>query len=246
MDVPLGIIGGNVVQGEEHLARLFEALTDDEPQASTATEGAVRTLIDQTAVYSPESERQAVTILITDGSPTACVDEDAETEAKELNQMLVAHFLERGIPSFIIGMDGADAELLEALALGAGSRPHLAHCLPQHTECSYYSVGSGEPEVFNEALNAIRSEAVSCSFAVARHDVEDWPLAEWELRLVLEEGSTPEVLERVAGIDACVRDDQYWVELPDVGGATIELCASTCGRRGQDDVVELILGCTGE
>lgn len=245
MDVPLGIIGGDF-QGDEHLARLYEALTDDEPQAATATEGAVRTLTDQTHSYSPESERQAVAILITDGSPTACVDVDAETEALELNGLLVEHFHDRGVPSFIIGMDGADAELLENLAEGAGSRPHSVHCLPMHTVCSYYSVGSGEPEVFTEALNAIRSEAVSCSFVVARKDVEDWPLAGWKLSLVLDEDSTPELLGPVSGIEACTGEDEYWVELPSTGTATVQLCPSTCERRTEDSSVELVLGCSSE
>lgn len=246
MDVPFNVIEAGDTNG--HLAALHAALTDDAPDGGfTFTEGAVLTLIDQTSTHVPTGARRAATVLVTDGSPTGCLAAMATENAEmvELNALLRAHYQDNDIPNFIIGMDGADADLLEALAVDAGAALHTDNCLPDHTECSYYSVGNGDPAVFIQALESIRGQAVGCEYAVPRADIGVSVLDSLAVKYKQEATADVELLERVSSEAECVADVQYWVDTSGVDDAIVKLCPNTCDRRGPETTVELELACEG-
>jgi hypothetical protein len=245
MDVPFGLIEPGDTNG--HLAALNAALANDDPAGrSTATEGAVDTLIEQTTLHVPASSRRAVSILITDGEPSLCFDSgDATTEMQELNALLLTHYQTNDIPSYVIGMDGASGPLLEALAVGVGATPHTDNCLGGAVECSYYSVGAGDPAVFIAALESIRGEAVGCEYTVPQASVGLSVLDSLEVKFTEDVASGPELLERVADELSCSADTQFWIDVSGVDGPVIKLCPETCSRRGPETAVDLSLACEG-
>lgn len=243
MDVPFNVIEAGDANG--HLGALFTALSDDGPRNNTFTEGAVLTLIDQTTSHVPTGSRRAVTVLVTDGSPTGCLTGAADAEMVELNALLKAHYQDKDIPNFIIGMDGAAGDLLESLAVDAGALLHTDNCLPGHSECSYYSVGDGDPAVFIQALEAIRGQAVGCEYTVPKADVGVSVLDSLTVKYKQDIASDAEVLQRVGSEADCVADVQYWVDTSGADEAIVKLCQNTCDRRGPETTVEMELACEG-
>src|SRR5690606_18382667 len=113
------------------LQTIEDALNDDIPDGYTHTEAAIKTLIAESSAHTPTGTRKTIAILITDGDPWGC-----EEDLDDLNGMMVDHYNNAGIPTFVIGMTGVSAGNLEELAVNAGAAPHTNYCMSGDDECS--------------------------------------------------------------------------------------------------------------
>lgn len=244
LDVPFGLIEAGDANGQ--LANLVTELNNDNPDGGTPTERAVEALILETGDHVPTGTRRTIGILITDGVPTSCTNgNSAFEEMQELNALLVDHYEDNGIPTFVIGMDGVDEDNLEALAVGAGAAIHAEHCIPGDTDCSYYSVGDADPAVFMAALASIRESVLGCEYTVPSADVGVENLATLEVQFTPEVGEDPVTLTRVEDEAACAGDEEYWVDFPAGEDPIIKLCPDTCDTRGNGASVDISLKCEG-
>lgn len=238
MAVDFGILETDDSNGQ--LESIEDALNDDDPDGSTNTEGAIDTLIAETSAHMPVGTRKTISVLITDGDPNGC-----EEDRDDLNAMLVDHYTATGIPTFVIGMDGVSSNNLEELAQNAGAAPHTNYCVSGDAECSYYSVGDGNPTVFMDALADIRSSVLGCEYAVPQADVGLSNLDTLEVKFTPNEGASEIILEQMASEGACSSDDQYWVDLSGGGDPIIKLCPATCDTRGDGAAIDISLKCEG-
>jgi hypothetical protein len=261
MDVPFGLIQAGDANGQLRLFR--DQLNTTSPTGDTYTEGAVRTLIEQTEAHIPGDARRTVAVLITDGSPSRCLGGSTEievgpselegaelerlqaAEVSELNALLQEHKENTGIPTFVVGMTGAVTKDLEGLAVNAGAERHPDYCLSPETECSYYSVGDGDPAVFVEALDTIRNVVVGCQYAIPAAETGLTRLETLEVKLTQNDSSAAVILQRVAHLAACTSAAQYWLDDSLESGAVVQLCPATCELRTDDSKVELALRCEG-
>lgn len=237
MDVDFGILEPDDANGQ--LQNLEDALNDDDPSGNTHTEGAIETLIAETTAHAPSGTRRTIGILITDGDPHGC-EEDIGT----LNQLLVEHYASTGIPTYIVGMTGADEVKLQRLAAGAGSEAHQDYCDPNHSSCTYYSVGDGDPAAFIAALDSIREAELGCEYVVPVSQVGLADLDTLDVQFTPEDGEDAVSLSRVVDEAACPGSNEYWV---DTSGSDpiVKLCPATCDLRGPGASVDISLKCEG-
>jgi hypothetical protein len=238
MAVDFGILEEADANG--HLEAIEDALNDDDPDGSTNTEGAIDTLIAETGAHVPTGTRKTIAVLITDGNPNGC-----EEDRDDLNALLVDHYTDTGIPTFLIGMDGVSANNLEELAQNAGAESHTDYCISGDDECSYYSVGDGNPAAFIDALANIRSSVLGCEYSVPQADVGLSNFETLEVKFTPSSGATEITLEQMASEAACDADDQYWVDFSSGTDPIIKLCPATCDTRGDGAAIDISLKCEG-
>lgn len=249
--VPFGLIELDDSNG--HLEDLEDYLNGQSPTGYTNTEAAVETLIQQTAAHTPSGTRRTISVLITDGAPTRCPDmgtDDDEahlTELASLNDLLVEHYTDTDIPTFIIGMDDPQiqSDKLETLAAGAGAEVHTDYCLSGDSDCSYYSVPSdGNKQVFLDALESIRGSVLGCEYVVPSSQVGISDLDTLDVQFTPEESAAAIGLTRVANEAACAAADEFFVDLSGTD-PIVKLCPATCDLRGEGASVDISLKCEG-
>lgn len=238
MDLPFGIIESGDTNG--HLAELVDRLNDNNPNDGTPTLRAINTLIEATSEHNSTGTRRTIAILITDGNPQSCNITDVDDLAELLND----HFDETGIPTYIIGMDGASVNNLETLAVGSGAEPHTDYCDGSHSTCSYYTVGNGDPEAFIAALDSIRGSVLGCEYVVPASQVGLSDLDTLDVQFTPESTASAIGLTRVASEVACADDDEYFVDTSGVD-PIVKLCPATCDLRGEGASVDISLKCEG-
>jgi len=238
-----------------HLEDLEDYLNGQSPTGYTNTEAAVETLIAQTVPesHTPSGTRRTISVLITDGAPTRCPDmenddDDAHlTELASLNDLLVAHYTDTGVPTFIIGMDDPQiqANKLETLAAGAGAELHTNYCLSGDSDCSYYSVPSdGDKQVFLDALESIRGSVLGCEYVVPSSQVGIADLDTLDVQFTPATGETALGLTRVADEASCSSASEFFVDLSG-DDPVVKLCPATCDLRGEGASVDISLKCEG-
>jgi hypothetical protein len=238
MDVPFGILEAG--DGNGQLSSLVNAMNDDDPGGATNTEGAIKTLIAETSAHVPTGTRKTIGILITDGAPNGC-----EEDLQVLNTLLTTHYVDNGIPTFIIGMDGVSADNLDALATGAGAEVHTDYCIAPDPECSYYSVGNGDPQAFIAALESIRKSVLGCEYQVPSASVGVGNLDTLDVRFKPSATDAALNLDRVDDEAACSTASEFWVDFNAGADPIVKLCPATCDLRGDGASIDIALTCEG-
>jgi len=208
------------------------------------------TLARRNALTAAGESRKVIGIVVTDGEPNGCEDNEGD-----LNDLAKAHFDTQGIPIFFIGMDGLNEGNLEEMALGTGADVHDTcpaggtACADDEKvcgsldECSFYSIGNGNFEAFNTALDAIRESVSGCDFAIpAGSGLVDLNGVSVTFT---PGGGSAETLTSVANEGACSANDEYFVEGTG-NDAIIKLCPTTCERNDDDATVDIVIPCQGQ
>lgn len=144
----------------------FDAVLNAESPGAdngTPTEAAIRGLTRFTAANRREG-RVTIGILVTDGKPNGC-----EEDTGALAKLLKAHFDATKSRTYVIGMQGAEFENLEEIALGGQGPEHpdtvgtlTNACGTKDKTCHHWNVGDGDPAAFTAALAAIQESADGC------------------------------------------------------------------------------------
>jgi hypothetical protein len=140
---------------EEDFPRLGTSDGVSSNEFGTRIEAALNGIVQFTAAHQ-EATRTTIGVLITDGDPNRCQDDDLEA----LGRIPGDHYDATGIPTFIIGMTGATADNLQTLARFGGAPEHLEYCDASHSTCHYWTVGDGEPEAFRDLLETIQQTVI--------------------------------------------------------------------------------------
>jgi hypothetical protein len=227
----------NIIQGGDSdplLVALESEMNDRHAEGSTPTERALKTIVEFTLARQQENEstgnahRKVIGILVTDGEPQAC-----NRDTEYLNTIVLQHFEETGIPTFFIGMQGADYRGLNTMAEGAGAPEHTEGCNAAVSPCYYYDVGEGDGSILIDTLEEIRRTVIGCQFAIPEAEVGLVDLDSIEVQFTPAAGEPVETLTRVlGGEDNCGDSDGYYTD-DDENPTTILLCPETC-RRAED------------
>jgi hypothetical protein len=219
---------------------LLAALAAAEPDTpSTAIESALNGIVMYTA-DNATAGRQMIGVLVTDGDPTFC----SQTIAT-LASIPQRHFEGTGIPTFIIGMTGAEPGTLQALAEHGGSPEHSEFCDPSDSgaTCHYWSVGDGDPEAFVAALEAIQAAVTGCEFAVPATNAGLVDLDTVRVELSADQATMPVELTRVESEDDCTEGAYLTAEIN--GVPTIRLCAAACAAVSGTARISVTVECEG-
>lgn len=229
--VPLGEL-------PDQFSALIAALNGQDPLGTTTPLEAALRGMTQSMSSTQRTARQMVGIVTTDGRPNGC---ERNTEA--LADILLRHREATGQLTFVIGMTGANYEVLEQLARAGGASPHLTHCAGGYNPCTFYDVGDGDPKAFIDALMQIQRSVVSCRFGMPTtpHGLvaPETMIVQWRS----EAEPTPKHLARIAVPNTSC---QGWYADPSHPGE-FSLCTATCALlQAQPSAhVEVLAGCRG-
>jgi hypothetical protein len=220
---------------------LAEALNAARPAADrTPIEAALRGIIDFTA-RARRPGRQMMGLLITDGGPEGC-----QNSASSLARLVASHRESTGIPTYVVGTQGAAFTWLETIAIAGGAPEHTTHCAGGVRPCHFYSVGSGQPDVFIDVLHQIRRSAIACRFAMPQG--EDGLIDPEEVALSFTPAGSSEKtrVNRVDSAAKCTTAGGFYYD-DNEAPKNILLCPASCGdfREGDGGSVEILLGCKG-
>lgn len=218
------------------VSALAAAVADN---TSTAIESALNGIAMYTADNSTPG-RQMIGILVTDGDPTFC----SET-LSTLASIPQSHFESTGIPTFIIGMTGADPAMLEALAQDGGGPEHSEFCAANDAEatCHYWSVGDGDPAAFVAALEAIQASVTGCEFAVPSTDAGLVDLDTVRVELSTDQAPEPVELTQVESEGDC--NGRAYLTAEVNGVPTIRLCPAACDALSGTASISVTVECEG-
>lgn len=218
------------------------------PDYSTPTEAAVKGIIQFTSrPGNQRSNRKTIGILITDGVPAFC-----DTNPTNISNLLQTHFTNTSIPTFVIGMTGADFGTIEAIATGGNAPLHGDTvggigdaCGNGAGPCRHFNIGDGNNNALATALESVRGLAIACQY-----DMPVAPIGVVNPNDVnveyLQNGALPaKKLTRVTNAGACVADGWYYDN--NTAPTVIQLCPAQCSavQGDQNAKVNVSLGCLG-
>ena len=129
-----------------------QSLASHQPGGGTPTDGAAQGAIAQARTIAGKHPGEATAIvLVTDGDPQNCDDNDPQTVANDLATAAAT------IPTYVIGV-GPDARSLDTIAAG-GSPDHTRKHIQVDT-----SNGTQANQQFKAALDEIRGATLACDF----------------------------------------------------------------------------------
>ena len=210
----------------------------------TRIEGALRGIANYTT-NNQTSGREMIGVLITDGDATNC-----DTNNSNLAGIIADHLTNTGLRTFIIGMDGANENKLEELALAGGADPHDDFCGGVTPPCHYWNVGDASGDVLADALQAISQQAVPlpCEIDVTGLTAPAGEELDYgRVNVTLTQGETVTTIPRVGTGGACPSDQLAWYYDVPSAPTKIYLCESACDEvsaAGDGAELNVVAGCT--
>jgi len=225
---------------------LVQRISDEDFSGGFGTriEGALRGIANYT-VNNQTSGREIIGVLITDGDATDC-----DTNNSNLAGIIADHLADTGLRTFIIGMDGANEDNLEELAIAGGAEPHDDFCGGVATPCHYWNVGDASGDVLANALQAISQQAVPLPCQI---DVTGLTAPEGEeldygrVNVTLTEGETVTTFPQASNAAACPSDQPAWYYDVPSAPTSIYLCQNACdtvSAAGDGANLSVVAGCT--
>lgn len=175
------------------------------------------------AYQASHPEEQAVVILVTDGEPNGCNDNNTAIAGLARDA-----YEDGGILTYAIGLEGSQEAQMDEIAEAGGTGDGIF-------------IGSANAEQdFLDALNGIRGEALDCEFPVP--DPENGELDPAKVNVVLTSNGMDVQFAKVDSEEEC-GDATSWFYR---GSDRIVLCPAACNVTLADPNAEvgLVFGCT--
>lgn len=210
----------------------------------TRIEGALRGIANYTVNHQTDG-REMIGVLITDGDATDC-----QTNNSALAGIIEDHLTNTGLRTFIIGMNGANENKLEELAIAGGADPHDDFCGSVTPPCHYWNVGDASGDVLANALQAISQQAVPlpCEIDVTGLTAPQGEALDYgRVNVTLTEGATVTTIPQAANEAACPTDQPAWYYDSPSTPTKIFLCEDACATvsaAGDGAELNVVAGCT--
>ncbi len=239
-DVPMGLLPMNAQP-------ITDSVNMHAPSTLTPIEPALRGGVNFCEMYGASHPMEkCVLVFITDGSPDLC-----DGVAADLAQV-AADAKAKGVMTFTVGMDGADFNMLNAIAVGGGT-----DCTPNTPGAADQACDvRGGTQSFVDALNTIRgtistfttqqhvmTTALACEFAIPKvPDGQMFDRDKVNVRLTAM-GATTDFARVQSAADCANFNNTGWYYDDPTNPTKIEVCSSTCATikasTGGDGVVTM-------
>jgi len=244
--VPLGELLADGAPGDMHESALVAAVAASTPMRAggggkggggftmqggtplfAALGGAVQWAVQQEAT---NPDQASVVVFVTDGEPNGC-GEDIGVIAQQ-----AAAGLEKGVPTYVIGISGVSAESVDQIAMAGG------------TQRAFFAGGANPAQTQQDlisALNAIRGSVLTCQFAMPTASTAGQQIDPKKINVNYTPGgaTTPELIGQSPDGAACSVGGWYYDN--DAAPTTISLCEADCNRITADPRarIDVVLGC---
>ena len=201
------------------------------PTTNTPTAPALQGAINHCKTWgTAHPDHVVITILATDGDPTACSPQDIPGIAA------IAATGVSGTPkvlTFVIGV-GSSLTNLNAIAQGGGT-----------TSAFLVDTGGNVQQQFLDALNVIRGTALGCVYKLPSPDGGTPDYDKVNVQYTPNGTGTPTMFPRVDGLASCPGSGDAWYYDNPSAPTQILLCPSTCNTVKADTtgLVDVLLGC---
>lgn len=228
--VPLGVLQASAAPTDAHEALLVSTLDGQAPGGNSPILPALSGGLDwANANAAPTSAN--VVLFVSDGEPaTTCLSGDANATQTALLQRVEAAFVNNGVRTFALGVEGANMAALHELASVGGSGQ------------AFELDGTNETLVAAELLSALQSvarRAVSCSFDLP--NTGNFNPNDARVTFTSASGAQT-TLPRRSGASACA-DGWYFDDYADP--RVVTLCPASCAAAQADSAprVDIEIGC---
>jgi hypothetical protein len=220
------------------------------PEGQTPTLAAARGIVKFTGrAANQRAGRITIGVLVTDGDPTQTICNENTTidqEVDDVAAVLQQHYAATGIPTFVIGMNGATFANVEKMAVGGSAPTHpdavgtiSDACGNGAGPCRHFNIGDGNNEALAEALNLIQGFAVACKYNIPKPLVG--AINYKDVKVLY---NTTE-LTKVNDAGSCVGDGWYYDN--NLSPTTINLCPAQCStaQANPTATINVSFGCLG-
>ncbi len=224
--VGLGELTNLSAPTDTHEQKLLDAFIDVDPAGGTPMSAALDgALLWAKGVLNTAPEEKAVVVLVTDGEPTDCNQDE-----NDLISAAGSAFENRGIITFTIGLEGSAEPVLNGIAHAGGSKKAIF-------------VGTEKAqEELTAALDAIRETSIACEFQMPTGDMVD----PGKINVVYTPGDGSDVITigQVVSAADCGAKAAWYYDNP-VNPSKITLCPTTCTSIQADEhaKLDILLGC---
>jgi hypothetical protein len=201
------------------------------PTTNTPTGPALQGAINHCKTWgTAHTDHVVITILATDGDPTACTPQDIPSIAA------IAATGVAGTPkvlTFVIGVGTSQANM-NAIAAGGGTNTAFL-----------VDTGGNVQQQFLDALNVIRGAALGCVYKLPSPDGGTPDYDKVNVQYTPNGTGTPVKFPRVDGLASCPPSGDAWYYDNPSAPTTITLCPSTCTKVKADTtgLIDVLLGC---
>jgi hypothetical protein len=212
-------------------SQLTAAMNNNQPNPLnfTPTECALIGMVSHCEDWTKKTGEQCVAILVTDGNPTLCTG-DSNALAK-----IVADGKAQGVTTFVLGLPGSNASVLDPIAQAGGSSASIDV--------------SGGPQAFIAALNSIRGQvtvgtALPCQWKIPPPpNGQAFDPQKVNVRFT-PPGGAPQDFGYVSQAD-CARASNAWYFDDPNQPTQVLVCDSTCAmlKASQGAEVDVSFGC---
>jgi hypothetical protein len=209
--------------------RIVATMAEQDVNGGTPTVPALRGAFTHAAAWSLDHPgRRVAVVYVTDGEPFGCdVDNTIETAIDSTQNAATGA---ASISTYVIGI-GPSLDNLNRIAAAGG------------TEKAYLLDGSSDAlKGLSDALNSIRSRALSCDYAIPKESTLD--LGQVNVRVSLGPGAVPQLVSQTPSRARCNAKDGWYYDKP-TDPAFISLCPKTCDaiRAADSGKLEVLIGC---
>lgn len=225
---------------------LVQRISDEDFSGGYGTriEGGLRGIANYTT-NNQSSGREMIGVLITDGDATQC-----DRNNSNLAGIIEDHLTNTGLRTFIIGMNGANEDNLEELAMAGGADPHDDFCGGVTPPCHYWNVGDASGDVLANALQAIAQQAVPlpCEIDVTGLTAPAGEELDYgRVNVTLTQGETVTTIPQIGTGGTCSSSQLAWYYDIPSAPTKIHLCESACNEvsaAGDGAELNVVAGCT--
>ncbi|HKQ70882.1 MAG TPA: vWA domain-containing protein [Polyangiaceae bacterium] len=218
---------------------LVASLTAHVPAGLTPTSAALGGAISHAQSLSAKAQNhKVVVVLATDGEPTECAPTEVASVARQASEAFRAA---PSVATFVVGVfSPAEAAVakrdLDSIARSGGT-----------SQAFLVNTGTDVTVGFRDALNAIRTTALGCEYAIPKPDggTLDYNLV--NVRFTSGAGQTSTLGYAGSQAGCTARGGWYYDKDPSAGAPTaIQICEATCSTLKADikGQVNVLLGCT--
>jgi hypothetical protein len=226
--VALGALTGEAAPADTQEAALVAALGAHAPEGAATSTPALRgALAWATSQHAPD--RATAVVFVSQGEPSACLIGDSAATQAALARDVERAYVDQGIRTYAVALEGGNAAALHELAARGGTRQALV--------LDGENMTSGVAELVRQ-LTAITSSELSCTLPLP--SAEGAPSS---VRVSVTSGPTVTALPRRSGVQQC---GSGWYFDDNASPSAIQLCPESCtAARAQGSArLEVSRGCS--
>ncbi|HMJ15517.1 MAG TPA: lectin-like protein, partial [Polyangiaceae bacterium] len=226
--VPLRALSASAAPADTHEAALLAALDTAVPEGAASSAPALRGAL-AWAIAQNTPTTPAVIVFVSQGTPSSCLEGDSGATSSALAREVERAYLDHGIRTYAVALEGANTSVLHELAMRGGTREAF---VLDGTNSGSFAAN------LQSAVTDMASRSLSCTLSLTGTSGASVSAA----RVTLTSGASVSELDRRSRAQQC---GEGWYFDDNTNPSAIVLCPQTCAAAQAlpSAKLELSLGC---